>query len=259
MTELLVRTAGETLDAPNLLICPAPGRIEFTLIHQQRAVYSQGVHWEENSAVEIAQKVVNGAKRVLSASPLPAAAGGVNQIWLLGNPDLLDAAKSALEAELGAPVRMLDPFELFDRQRLQELPADSASFAAPLGMLLGTTPAAHPSINFLAPRRPVVKRWRKTRLAVAAVLLLAALGAATWLHLDQRKRELDQRLEFLTTAESQLRERNDEGQTGHRVARNHRAMDGGRRRLAGRHARLRAADAAGGTGLPHQLASGHSE
>ncbi len=208
-SELLVRAVGDALDAPSLLVCPASGRIEMTLIDQQRAVYSQAFRLEGYSADEMALKVVNGAKRVLAASPLPAPASGARHIWMLGDFRTLAATKSALEAELEAAVHILDPLERVEGDRNRQPSAQSASLAAPLGTLLAAARAAHPQINFLAPRRPILKRGRKTRFAVAAALLLAGLGAALWLSLDLRRRELDRRLEFLTTAERQLREQND--------------------------------------------------
>lgn len=111
----------------------------------------------------------------------------VGRVWLVGlleeNRHLLEAMRTGLKADVG----LIDPWK--DSGVHFGIKAEASShapFAGPLGMLLADGGPLVDAVDFLHPRKPVVrpdrrKQWIQVGVGVAVLLLVAAyFGMRSW-------------------------------------------------------------------------------
>src|SRR5262249_49886317 len=111
----------------------------------------------------------------------------------------------ALHRRLQCEVQALDPFTSVERDaRVGDAIADRSLFAGPIGMLLARTAPRVPGLDFLAPRKPAVKRderkRRKVMIGAGAAALVLLLGGGQWLRLGS----LDSKIAALAEEEQSL-------------------------------------------------------
>jgi Tfp pilus assembly PilM family ATPase len=194
-----------------LAITRGAGQFELSLFRQGQIFYSHAAPSTSTDTKTQFHELAAAIHRLL-ASLKTAADRPVRQAWLLGTAGRLEVQRAALAGELGGDVDILDPFDLVRVPPDLELPESRSKFAGPIGALLSWSGGARPTIDFLAPRRAIVRRdLRRWRIVAAGVAALAAAGAFAW-YRDAEIRALDARVEGLRQIEAKMQELVKKGQ-----------------------------------------------
>ena len=142
---------------------------------------------EEDSDSQTNQSILAEISRTFVALQNRETDFRISQVWVLGSGDengsLVAALKQRLSsasfASKGCDVQTIDPLaESGIELKAIDVPGHRALYAGPVGMLLASTGAAVQGIDFLKPRKPVVKRDRRiyrAALYTAAALLISGL------------------------------------------------------------------------------------
>lgn len=182
-TELVVRTEPRNVmsqDDASLVIARHGNRVEISVIRQQHLIFTHSarlmVEDEQKRNVAILAEI----SRALVALQKQLSVIRIVRAWVLGEPDENTSLLEALTARLQCDVQTIDPLSAPGvDNRAPEAPGNRALYAGPVGMLLSQSSPLVPTIDYLHPRRPAVKRDRrklKAGLMAAGVLLLLGLG-----------------------------------------------------------------------------------
>ncbi len=169
-------------DGLTLVVSHHGQRIEILLLTQQSLVFSYATTVNGNDLSERNRALSIEVDRCLIAAEAEGAAAGlkVERIWLLGGESDNSQLSQALEKRFSCAVSTsLDP--LADDAisgDASSASGDRWNYAPPVGLLLNRAGCGGESIDFLNPRKPVVKRSRgKLRAGLAAAGVAALLGA----------------------------------------------------------------------------------
>ncbi|MEX2286621.1 MAG: pilus assembly protein PilM [Planctomycetaceae bacterium] len=169
-------------DGLTLVVSHHGQRIEILLLTLQSLVFSYATTVNGNDLSQRNRALSIEVDRCLIAAEPDGAAAGlkVERIWLLGGESDNSQLSQTLEKRFSCAVSTsLDPFA--DSAVSGDTSSASGnrwSYAPPVGLLLNRAGCGGESIDFLNPRKPVVKRSRgKLRAGLAAAAVAALLGA----------------------------------------------------------------------------------
>jgi Tfp pilus assembly PilM family ATPase len=208
LAELIVR--GEALlrqpaDQRSLLVHYDAHRLEVVLLGQHGPLSSHIVRPPlDDEGHPVVSKAAADVSRVLVPAQPWLKDGGVDRIWLLGDPKLWPGLDKALSDRWGCSLERFNPHvaSLLRGLDPSKLP-EPTQFAHAIGLALSHSDRLTPAFDLLHPHQPKPQRDpRKLQLAVgsAAALLVITLSAAviqlTLSSLDQRitearKRDVD--------------------------------------------------------------------
>jgi len=168
---------GYNAEGGSLVIAAVGQRLEISMRRSGDVLFAHGAraaHQQETLGVSAE------VQRALVAHEAAVGDAGIGRAWLIADADDLQSTCAHVAGDLGYEVQALDPFgELKRDVRVDDSPGKPAEFVGPLGALLGQADPVLQTIDFLNPRKSVVKPKRTKLLAgiVAAALCLMILGA----------------------------------------------------------------------------------
>lgn len=172
-------------------------RVEISIMRQRHLLFAHSTQLSGESSDADNKLILSEVNRSVIALSTLLEGKRIERAWVIGDDDENVSLIEFLGGRLSCPVEALDPFELNEVTVSSALPERRAMFAGPLGVLLEKSGAATESLDFLAPRKPVVKPDRtRARMSIAAVGLLLIFGVAyggMYFHLSR----LDAQLESL--------------------------------------------------------------
>jgi Tfp pilus assembly PilM family ATPase len=189
----------------SLVVARHGNRIEISMLRRSHLLFSHSARLSEAATGQEAQAIVAEVSRALVALRGAIADVKIERAWTLVSASEHEQLAESLHRRLQCEVQALDPFTYVERDpRVADAVADRSLFAGPIGMLLAKADPRVPSLDFLSPRRPAVKRDdRKRRMIMAgagAAALVLLLGFAHWLRLGS----LDTTIESLNDEEVRL-------------------------------------------------------
>lgn len=170
------RSRDLSMDCNTLIICVVAGQLDVALWRGTDLLFSHGARAEDSNAVTVE------VQRALMSHQGVVGEGGVGRAWLIAPADSEMELRAALASRLGCEVITFD--------RSQDLPAslqatglaaDAGPSIAALGALRAGDQAMVPRIDFLQPRRRIVKRDRTKIIAAVCVGLLFCVLATAYL------------------------------------------------------------------------------
>lgn len=178
--DLVARTEAKrqlTSDDPTLILSRHGERLEITLVRLGNVLttHSTQLGREDDDANNKAILAEINRLRVSMHRMLPDAS--IGRVWVFGGQEHA-GLQAALVDRLPCDVELLDPFEVANAD-LDPRPDELAVYAGPLGMMLSRESKLIPGLDFLNPRKPVVKpdlRKQNTMIAAIAILLLLSVG-----------------------------------------------------------------------------------
>lgn len=191
----------------SLVVFRHRSRIEISVVRQGHLLFSHATRLTVDDPQQAQQAIVSEVSRALVALNGMESGVKIERGWMLVEPEDNEFATSSLRTRLGCDVGSLDPFTLVDCDiPASELPPDRSEFAGPIGLLLAQADARVPTLDFVNPRKPPVKRnvrkQRATMIAggVGLLIALSAAGYAWHLHrLSNKIAELTQESAHLKT------------------------------------------------------------
>jgi Tfp pilus assembly PilM family ATPase len=180
----------------SLVVFRHRSRIEISVLRQGHLLFSHAARLTADDPKLAQQAIVSEVSRALVALNGMQSGVKIDRGWMLVESDDNEFATTSLSTRLGCEVRPLDPFSLLDCElAASELPPDRSEFAGPIGMLLAQAEARVPTLDFLNPRKPPVKRnvrkQRATAIAVGVAALLALTGSVYAWHLHGLSKQID--------------------------------------------------------------------
>jgi Tfp pilus assembly PilM family ATPase len=180
-------------------------RVEISVVRQQHLVFTHATRAAGETTEQQNQALLAEVSRALVALQGLNAVLKIEQAWLLGSEQEFPGLSAPLAQRLNAPVQVLDPFSLVECDGNLGLPeGNRGALASLVGSLLAQSQPRVPGIDFLAPRKPIVKpdhRRRKLTLAAGGAVLVALVAAVSyWRHLS----ELDDQISEQTQAAQKL-------------------------------------------------------
>ena len=200
------RSAGDDPQALSLFVGRHGRRVEIAMMTQQRMVFSHStqIHGENvNTDDQVVLAEINRSRFSLQEM---LGEVDISRVWVLGTEREMQGLCASLKQRLQCSVRTLDPLahELIDAPTAAP-PQERAAFAGPVGLLLTECDAVTECVDFLNPRKTIVRTDpRRIRIAIgaAAALLLVAGG---WVALSLRISNLDARLDERDQTLNELR------------------------------------------------------
>jgi len=181
-SELIVR-AGQRLgfdpNEINLVVSRHGERVEISILRQQMLLFTHSTQLTGDTPQSNHKLILSEVNRSVVALNRLLEGKRIQQGWVIGTDEGSRTLCAYLGEQLNCPVEGLDPFGSEEISVIGEIPENRALFSGPVGMLLAKTGSMVEGIDFLDPRKPVVKPDRtKARMIVAAVgLLLLASGS----------------------------------------------------------------------------------
>jgi Tfp pilus assembly PilM family ATPase len=192
----------------SLVVARHGNRIEISVLRRSHLLFSHSSRLPEGASASEAQAITAEVSRALVALRGTAAEVKIERIWTLVSAAEQELLAESLHRRLACEVRPLDPFAAVECETgVVNATTDRALYAGPIGMLLARFDAKVPSIDFLSPRRPPVKRDSKKRKLVlagaGAGVMVALLVLLQW----QRLNRLDGEIADLNLTEDGVNEK----------------------------------------------------
>ncbi|MCY2967968.1 MAG: hypothetical protein NT069_30790 [Planctomycetota bacterium] len=181
-------------------------RLEISVFRTGALLFSHSARLNQDPDAVEQQSIVPEVSRALVALRGAIADVKIEHAWMLVGPTEQEVLATALQRRLSCEVQPIDPLAWLDRDGSTGIPEENirSQFAGPIGMLLGRSDPKVIGIDFLNPRKTVVKKDnRKQRLIMAGVgvgTLVATLLGAQFFRLGN----LDSDIEGLTNRGMQL-------------------------------------------------------
>lgn len=206
VASLVVRNARRTglpHDAPTLLVYQDGPRVEIGILDRSQLVFTHGTRLSDSEEGQPVQPLHAELARSIVALQQAHRGVEIGHVVLLqeGLPD--ERVRAALDKRFPGLVRVFDPVR--DLTGGMRLPAERELVpATALGMLVSHVEPGPVSIDFLNPRRPVVRAdRRKLRWALGAATA-AGLLLAAWLLFQAALSARDDRIVALKDRKSEL-------------------------------------------------------
>lgn len=178
--DLVARTEARrqlTSDDPTLILSCHGERLEITLVRLGNVLTTHSTQLQGESEDANNKSVVAEINRLRVSMHRMLPDASIGRVWIFGGNEHA-SLQATLADRLPCDVELLDPFEVANAT-LEPRPDDLAVYAGPLGMMLGRESQLIPGLDFLNPRKPVVKpdvRKQNAMIAAIAILVLLSVG-----------------------------------------------------------------------------------
>jgi hypothetical protein len=173
------RRRGGSADETSLTVTRHGRRVEIELLRDRHLLFTHSTQLTGEDDLEDTRLTLAEVRRSLGALSRIDSTVSVTRAWVIGTETENRLLCRSLREELTCDVGIIDP--LIDEcisSDSAEFPDSHAPFAGPLGMLLATTGPTVESVDFLRPRKPVIRpdrRKLKAGLVAAGVLCVVAI------------------------------------------------------------------------------------
>lgn len=192
----LSQPAANTVGGANLVLSRHGDRVEVSVAEGNHLVTSHSFRLSAETLEQEQQQIVSEVSRALIAI---SSGARIEHGWMLIDTAHRGTLAAVLGQRLDCEVRPIDPFSGVDWEGSPQLPADPSSFAGPVGALLSKSGARAPTLDFLNPRQPPVKRdQRKVRLALLAGAIgvgAILVGAYYWIEIRRLDKSIAAQLD----------------------------------------------------------------
>ncbi|MGE3315558.1 MAG: type IV pilus biogenesis protein PilM [Planctomycetaceae bacterium] len=175
---------GQTSNAASLVIARLGKRIELAVIINRLVVFAHTTRLSGTTPEQHNQAILAEISRSVVALGRTIPDIEIARAWLIGteneNPGLAEKLSERIPCEVN---QGLDPFAVPDiDMRATLVPEERGVFAGPVGLLLSKSGQLVEAVDFLSPRKPVVKQGPgKKRLMIAGIAAgFLALAAGSW-------------------------------------------------------------------------------
>jgi Tfp pilus assembly PilM family ATPase len=200
LAELVVRAepeAGDDLTGASLVVSRHGSRLEISVFRRCHLLFAHSARLAADETLSDPQSIVSEVSRSLVALRGAIPDVRIERAWTLLDAAAHEPLSEVLRKRLSCDVQPLDPFAFVEFDRTETASGlEPALFSGPIGLLLARAEPRVPTIDFLAPRQPAVKRdSRKRRIVVlsaAAGILVALLLGNYWITLGDLDGEIAQ-------------------------------------------------------------------
>ena len=188
----------------SLVVARHGDRVELSLLGQGHLYFSHSTQMATTQGgptilVEINRALVGLSKRIPDAR--------ISRAWLIGSASEDAALGTSIGERFGCEIKRLDPLLAHGvEMRTTSTETSHSAFAGPIGQLLGHSRDSKLAVDFLNPRRPVVKkdysqhkRW--AMLAAGGLLLVGIFGYRSLVVADIQAKVVDRTGDLKTAKE----------------------------------------------------------
>lgn len=181
-------------------------RLEISVFRNSSLLFSHSARLNQDPEGTEPQSIVPEVSRALVALRGAISDVKIEQAWTLVGLQEHELLAAALQRRLSCDVQPLDPFNWVETESGGQWPAAGlrSAFAGPIGLLLARAEARAPGIDFLNPRKTVVKRDNRRQKLILAGAGAGALAAALIGMQVSRVNSLEGDIETLQYEDSQL-------------------------------------------------------
>ncbi|MCH2142525.1 MAG: hypothetical protein MK077_05965 [Phycisphaerales bacterium] len=172
--------------------------VEFTLVQGEYVKSVRGVALPQGPVADVAQAVVTETKRTWMSWQADPETGPIDQVILLGEPEITEASKDQLADSVGAPIRLLTSHSSIDAG------GHNVSGLWPLVGLLLRQRQRQPVMDFMQTRQPPDKAAQRRMMVLGALGSLAIVLALIWTIGSMSTRGMRLQLEQLTRDANRL-------------------------------------------------------
>ena len=163
----------------SLVLARHAERVEITLMRLGRVLTTHSAQLHEQVDAENNREIVSEINRLRVSMHRTLPDASIGRVWVFGCEEETQSLRQTLTDRLQCEVRALDPFDAI-KATVVPHPTETALFAGPLGMLAAIEQRLVPTLDFLNPRKPVVKPDKRKRTAIigsaiSAVVLIAGI------------------------------------------------------------------------------------
>jgi Tfp pilus assembly PilM family ATPase len=191
----------------SLIVDLGENQVDMIVISDRNVVATRTARISTESEAAQVASVLAEVKRTAVSAESSLNDRSIEEVIFLGDTPIDEKVAEGIRERMSVDVRIVKPFDLVDSDLKSKSVIDPAQYSALLGSLLQQSAGTRHAIDYLNPRRPMVKTDRQQKLkiygGVAAGLVALVVGLGYWT-LRSQKNEIARR----TTQLSQLLERN---------------------------------------------------
>ena len=167
-------------DDLSLVLARHAERVEITLMRLGRVLTTHSAQLHGDVDADTNREIVSEINRLRVSMHRTLPDASIGRVWVFGRDEETDSLRSTLTERLRCDVHALDPFDAI-KASVDPHPTETAMFAGPLGMLAAIEQRLVPTLDFLNPRKPVVKPDKRKRTAImaSAVSAVVLIGSIT--------------------------------------------------------------------------------
>ena len=180
-------------DSNRLLIVPAAGHFDFTVAAGPNLIAARSVK-APTDAEHSARQIVSEVRRTLASTKALLQDQPVGQVLIGASEKQFGAIGAEVESTLDLPVAYLDVFATMPARQLSAArPEHPEHFAAVVGSLSREYSSKRQPVDFVNPRKPIVRQlnYRPALFAaVAAAIFCLMIGTYAWMTLSNQSKQI---------------------------------------------------------------------
>ena len=209
-------------DTNKVIVLPVDNRLDFVVAAGKRVAAARSIQSSGSDATPeaVVNQVVGELRRTIASTRSMLGGSGVDEVIIAGDSDSVADLQSVLKKSFELPVQVANPLGILNSSNFtaDPIPDSTERFAALIGSLANEASGKKPVVDFLNPRRPVVKKrdFRKVGLVAAAIgILVVGAFAMRWYLLSEQESAIAKKKEELRVAiQNNKGKRGTNGQPG---------------------------------------------
>ena len=186
-------------DNSRLLVMPSGGQIDLVVATQDKLVAARSFRSNaEHDPDAVAGQLLGETRRTIASTKRSLCDDPVDKIIIGANKQAWGSVESRLATQTNLPVAFADPIRCLSSDSLAapHIPNESERFAGLLGAFVREYSGDKQVVDFLNPRKPIVKKRNYKRMlipvALAALLFLFA-GVFGWITLNNQAKMMEKK------------------------------------------------------------------
>ena len=204
------RRRGGSTDETSLTVTRHGRRVEIELLRDRHLLFTHSTQLTGEDDLEDNRLALVEVRRSLGALSRIDSTVEVTRAWVIGTEAENQLLCRSLREQLTCDVGVIDPLtDECSSADSAKFPESHAPFASPLGMLLATTEPMVEAVDFLSPRKPVIRSdRRKLKAGLVAAGVLCAI--AVWyggvrLRVNSLENEIEEKSEQFFRLEEEIK------------------------------------------------------